>query len=235
MSELFVFIDLYCERTAVGFLNEPLNAFSNASFILAGLWALFFFRREQVSLVFWLLCGLGAVIGVGSFAFHTVPSVFTQWLDVIPIWAFVFTYAMAITHSVVGKRWLYTLSVCAVVLISVIILFKVAGNSVSATPPGGEARPLNGSLQYLPVVLVLLSFSMIATLMNHGIKRHLWLATGLFAVALIFRTIDIAVCTTFPIGTHFIWHLLDGALIAVLLHGLIRGFQDSGLKSVNNT
>ena len=226
MSELTAFIDLYCERTAHGFFNEPLNAVSNASFIAAAWWA----SRQNVMgtktpRVFWVLCVLAALIGFGSIAFHTVPSRFTQWLDVIPIWAFVVTYAMAVTHSGTGNRWRYTLSICAFVIGLVFVLFFVTGDNLSASPPGAEVRPYNGSLQYLPVVLVLLLFSVCAGVVNHRIKYHLWLATGLFVAALTFRTIDINVCSAFPVGTHFVWHLLDGVLIAVLLHGLYLQFR----------
>ena len=34
------YIDIYCERTAVGLLNEPLNFFSNFAFIFAGFFIL---------------------------------------------------------------------------------------------------------------------------------------------------------------------------------------------------
>jgi hypothetical protein len=34
---------------------------------------------------------------------------------------------------------------------------------------------------------------------------------------LVFRTIDRAVCSSVPIGTHFIWHLLNAVVLYVLL------------------
>ncbi len=33
------FIDLYCERTAPGFWNEPINAISNVGFVIAAILA----------------------------------------------------------------------------------------------------------------------------------------------------------------------------------------------------
>lgn len=227
MSDLANFIDLYCERTAVGFFNEPLNALSNLSFIVAGWWASRQISGEYSSRVSRVLCVLAALVGFGSIIFHTAPSMVTQWFDVIPIWTFVLTYAIAAAHSVAGKRWQYTVSICALGLVVLMVLFVVTGGALRAAPQGVDAGLFNGSVQYVPVVLALLLFSVGATLMNHNIKRHLWLATGLFTLALLFRTVDIAVCPVFPLGTHFIWHLLDGLLVAVLLHGLIKSSKGS--------
>ena len=227
MSEITGFIDLYCERTVQGFFNEPLNAVSNLGFVVAGWWAARQLSRTESLSIIWVLCVLAALIGLGSFVFHTVPSRLTQWLDVIPIWAFVLSYAMVVTHMATGKRWLVTLGYLVLGIGLLVVLFVLSGELISAAPPGAEERVLNGSLQYLPVVLVLLLFSVGATVMKHRINRHLWWATGLFAVALFFRTIDIAVCQTLPTGTHFIWHLFDALLIAVLLHGLIRFYTAS--------
>lgn len=35
----FTLIDLYCERTAVGFWNEPINALSNIAFVVVAVLA----------------------------------------------------------------------------------------------------------------------------------------------------------------------------------------------------
>jgi hypothetical protein len=36
-------------------------------------------------------------------------------------------------------------------------------------------------------------------------------------VSLTFRTIDIAVCDAFTLGTHFVWHMLNAVVIYILL------------------
>ena len=233
MSDLIAYIDLYCERTAQGVFNEPLNAVSNASFIVAAWWASRQFNEKQASPMFTALCVLAALIGVGSIAFHTLPSRLTQWLDVIPIWAFVVTYTLAVTHAAFGKRWQYTSGIFGLGIVSLVIVFVVTGDAISAAPSGANVHLFNGSLQYLPVVLVLLFFSVGASFMNHAIKHHLWWATGVFFVSLTCRTIDIAVCGAFPSGTHFLWHLLDGILIAILLHGLFSTWHGVNKEPMN--
>jgi len=45
---------------------------------------------------------------------------------------------------------------------------------------------------------------------------------GALAVSLFFRTIDNAVCDMLPIGTHFLWHLTNGAVLYLAARALIR-------------
>jgi hypothetical protein len=48
------------------------------------------------------------------------------------------------------------------------------------------------------------------------------LATGLFLVSLAFRSVDNVVCDVVPIGSHFLWHVLNALLLYVLMSGLIE-------------
>jgi hypothetical protein len=36
---------------------------------------------------------------------------------------------------------------------------------------------------------------------------------GIFSLSLVLRTVDAAICPAFPLGTHFIWHLLNGLVL----------------------
>jgi hypothetical protein len=46
-------------------------------------------------------------------------------------------------------------------------------------------------------------------------------AAGIFAASLSFRSVDNAVCSVFPVGTHFLWHLLNGLVLLVLVRAAI--------------
>ncbi len=48
-----------------------------------------------------------------------------------------------------------------------------------------------------------------------------------FLISLTFRTLDRDICTSLPLGTHFIWHLMNGAMIAALLQLMIRVMSDA--------
>src|SRR5687768_2996924 len=91
----------YCERGAdAAFWAEPLNALSNIAFLAAALAA----GRELAGRPTGgrrhfeaLLVVLVAVIGVGSFLFHTLATRWAMYADVIPIGLFMLAY------------WAYTL------------------------------------------------------------------------------------------------------------------------------
>ena len=55
--------------------------------------------------------------------------------------------------------------------------------------------------------------------------RWFW-QTPWFTVSLVFRTVDNQVCGGFPLGTHFVWHLLNGVLLFLLGHAATRRWQD---------
>jgi hypothetical protein len=54
-----------------------------------------------------------------------------------------------------------------------------------------------------------------------NVRPAIWLAAILFVISLAFRTMDQAVCPGFPLGTHFIWHLLNATVLLVLLEAAI--------------
>ena len=80
---------LYCERgTNELLLAEPVNAASNAGFLLAALIGLMLVLRrprEQRSSDHFLLIALVLLIGLGSLAFHLLASRATELADVVPI------------------------------------------------------------------------------------------------------------------------------------------------------
>ena len=49
----------------------------------------------------------------------------------------------------------------------------------------------------------------------------------MFVVSLAFRTMDQAVCPAFPLGTHFIWHLLNAGVLYILLRAAIFVAKES--------
>ncbi len=83
-------MDAYCERLGMGILAEPLNAFPNVSFLLAA-WAAWVLagRVGALSVGVRVLIALGASVGVGSILWHTIPTMFTLLLDIVPILIFV--------------------------------------------------------------------------------------------------------------------------------------------------
>ena len=52
--------------------------------------------------------------------------------------------------------------------------------------------------------------------------RGLGIGAGMLALSLLFRTIDAGVCAAFPLGTHFLWHLLNAAMLWWMIRVLVR-------------
>jgi len=77
-------IDLYCERLGPGFWAEPVNAWSNLAFPIGALWGWITAQRRGVltpTLIALLV--LAALIGVGSFLFHTYANSWSDWGEAV--------------------------------------------------------------------------------------------------------------------------------------------------------
>lgn len=213
-------VDIYCERTGPGFWAEPWNAVSNLSFLLAALWAARSARAAGLSAVeTWALIALAAAIGLGSFTFHTLATQGASLADTIPIWSFVALFVLVAMHRLGGMAWrkvaLWAGVILALAVLTVVFLASPEG-TVSAAPD-----PLNGSGQYGPAVAAIGAFAVLTSWRRHPAARWLWVALAIFLVSLTFRTLDRDLCTHWPRGTHFLWHLMNGLLIGWLLQMLI--------------
>jgi len=66
-------------------------------------------------------------------------------------------------------------------------------------------------------------------------ERHWVLAATLaFTISLVFRSLDLALCDLFPAGTHFVWHMMNGAMIGLLLQLYIRVQRPAPAVSPNS-
>lgn len=221
-------VDIYCERLDPSFWAEPINAVSNAAFIIAALWAAVSAHKQGIkSPAVWLLIVLAFCIGVGSFLFHTYATVWAGFADTVPIWTFVAAYTL-VSIALIGGAPPGKIAIGVVVVVAIVTVVWLANDS----PPdaAGHAHPhtpsrFNGSEQYLPAVVAMIIFSTITLIRKHPIRYWFLAATLTFFVSLTFRTFDMALCETWPIGTHFVWHLLNGTMIALLLQALIRNTQ----------
>ena len=97
--------DQYCERLDAGFWAEPLNAVSNAAFIIAGLLLLAQWRKSPRPLSVLLLIFNVLVIGIGSFLFHTFANRWSELADVLPITIFIHIYFFLALNRFLGAKW----------------------------------------------------------------------------------------------------------------------------------
>ncbi len=216
------FIDLYCERTSPGVWDEPVNAISNAAFLLAAVLvlpkALGRERRDPLEL---LVIATGGSIGIGSFLFHTFATPAAELADVIPIWGFVAFYVLTVIWRTSGQNIILTARIAVVAAVVTSMAMLIFGQGITTDADPAPMR-LNGSLQYLPALIALTVFAGITLARQHPARWLVAGATLAFVLSLFFRTIDLQACAvTGGLGTHFLWHLLNGLMVGMLLRALV--------------
>jgi len=209
----------YCERTGPELLAEPLNAISNAAFLVAAVQLLRRGRAPDPAADGF--AGLVGVIGIGSALFHTLAVQWAMLADVIPIALFIHAYVFLAL-----RRFLVLPAPAA---LAGTLAFAVAAAFFEPALSNLAGRPLgpltNGSVAYAPAALAL--FGVGAASRRFGRREGAALiGIGLlFLVSLAARTLDAALCPVVPFGTHWLWHLLN----ACVLYALVRAARAAGV------
>ena len=203
-------VNAYCERTDAGFWSEPVNALTNGAFLVAAALCWRMTRGDPGARPLAVVLGL---IGIGSFLFHSFAQVWSGLADVLPILAFIMLYTGLATVRFLGApRWAGVLAGALYVPFSTLVSDLVER----------AAGSLNGSASYLPVLLLIGAFALALRSRAPETARGLAIGLGLLALSLTFRTLDRAVCAAFPLGTHFLWHLLNAVLLGWMIRVLVR-------------
>ncbi|MCJ2018183.1 MULTISPECIES: ceramidase domain-containing protein [unclassified Methylobacterium] len=219
----------YCERTGGEFWAEPVNALSNAAFLIAAAaGARRAARTAPPDRAGLALSGLVAIVGIGSFLFHTLAVFWSMLADVIPIALFIYAYlALALL------RYLRVPPIAVAGMTAAFALIGLSLTPVLNSLTGRDVAVMsNGSIDYLPALLAL--FGMAAATIGRpeeritGTGRRLAGIGVLFLVSLTARTLDRSACTFLPIGTHALWHLLNAAVLYALVATAIRHRQTVG-------
>jgi hypothetical protein len=212
----FTPVDSYCERLGPGFWAEPLNAATNAAFIAASLFALVLWRRAGARdwPALWLIA-VTFIVGTGSFLFHTFANRWSLLADVLPIAVFIYSYFL-----LAMRRYL---DLGPGPALSVTVLFAAFNMSFGRLWLGIlPGVTLNGSVGYIPAALALLAVGIVCWV--SGVReagRALLTAACVFALSLLFRSMDDTVCARMPVGTHFLWHLLNALVLGLLMKAAI--------------
>lgn len=208
-ATLFAAIDNYCERTGPELWSEPVNALTNLAFVAAGLWGLREARRAGGDGFSQALCWWVVAIGVGSALFHTFANRVTVWADVVPIATFTLALTLFNLRRFVGLGWGNALLA--------FVAFYAAAAVLTMMVPEWVRVATNGTSGYLPALLALLFFGGLLVMRGHPAGRYNLAAAALFLVSASFRAIDLRVCDALPLGTHFLWHTLNGVMLGILL------------------
>ena len=220
-SDLCRAIDHYCERTSPDLDAELVNAFTNAAFLLGACLAWRMQGRQPHSAASPLIQGLivaMAVVGLGSFLFHTIGRRWAEWGDVIPILVFMLLYLWFILSYLFHWPTAWKIAALAV--------FFVATFPLEARVPGDV---LWGGALYIPTILTFIAIGVTLMRRGHPAANAMLGAIAVFFCAFAARSSDMPVCAAFPLGTHFLWHLLNATLLYLLMRLAILKVPASAL------
>lgn len=185
-------------------LAEPLNAISSIAFILAGIGVYKLLKKNRIQKVeYKALVILIILIGIGSFIWHATGNLYVLILDVVPVALSFALITYIFLSKIIRNRRLALLIALLLLPIRFFISSFAPTDIISSL-----VRNLINFIVFL--VIIALAFKKYGKSAFQGLGV---LAIYLFAI--IMRGIDLQVCSTFLIGTHFLWHIFN-ALAAYL-------------------
>jgi len=203
-------IGYYCGRFGSGLFGEPLNSFSNLAFVLGAVVAWHAWRakpdRDPWQLLLFILA---ALIGVGSFVFHSYPTPETLLVDIVPIKVFGLSALAYICLRYMGLQVIVTVALA-------ISFFALSQGWIAVAPRGA----LGGGIEHIPSLLALMATGI--TLMRRRVPLggYLLAACAAYVAAIFVRSWDLYLCPTFPYGVHWIWHILTGLTASLIIFGI---------------
>lgn len=210
-------VDEYCERMDYSFWSEPVNAVTNFLIIFAGLAAFRLYQkqfplhghRHRPNVL--ILIALVVLTGIGSFLYHTTATIWAGYADILPIIGFIYLYHAVFLRRALAMPYAYVLGY----LLIFFGLSAALGKSF-----GREA--LNGSIAYIPALISFYTVWVAMMALRRPGARLFGFAALFFLGAISFRTIDMMVCESFPLGTHFMWHTFNAIVLYLLLKVVIQ-------------
>ncbi|MBJ3763891.1 ceramidase domain-containing protein [Maribius pontilimi] len=199
-------IDGYCERMGPGLLAEPANALTNVAFLVVALWL---WRRSRG--IERVLCAVLAAIGLGSGLFHTYAVAWAALADTIPIAVFILLYVFAAHRHFLG--WSAPWSMLGVAAFVPYLVLAARG---FAALPGFAI-----SAAYWPVPLAIAGYGVWLSRDLPHVARGLWIGAAILSLSLVARSLDAPLCDSLPLGTHFMWHLLNAVMLGWMI-GVLR-------------
>lgn len=209
-------IDAYCERTDPSYWAEPVNALTNAAFVIA---AAVVWRRGARGIA-GALCVILALIGVGSFLFHTHATPWASAADTTPIAVYILVYVYA------ANRHFWGLSPGLSALGAVAFIPYAA----ALTPMLVRIPFLAISSVYWTVLLLIAAYALALRRRLTTVAGGLAVGVAILTVSLVFRSLDAALCDAIPVGTHFMWHLLNALMLGWMIDVLRRHMVEAALS-----
>ena len=200
----------YCESGIGLFDTQPINTISNIMIIIFAYFSYNLVKIYRIKNSTIRMLPLIAVLtGVGSMFWHGMPGPFTRWADTLPISLFLLVSFFYLLNRILPNRGLVWGTLFVFVLIEIPFIF-------------GILPSFNGFISYLiALVFGLFVFFGLARKYNTLLSQLIPIVI-LFITAFFFRTIDFTTCSAFPLGTHFMWHVIIGVTFYFFIRLLVK-------------
>ena len=186
---------VYCERTSNSFFAEPINLVTNLAFLISAWFSYKMLKTEKLKQsIYYFLPWFIFLIGLGSSSYHSYRNPITLLFDAIPVYIFL-GLSLFLLLKKLAKNTSLTFG-----LIGLFILLQIFLTV-------NFSHLLNSSIRHIANAILLLILIVLAYRKFGKIAMELFLVFLVYAIGIFFRTIDIPVCPSFVIGTHFLWHL----------------------------
>jgi len=203
-------ITQYCERSGNGFLSEPFNTLSSFAIIASAYFIYRLLKKHQIkSFNYWFLFTMLLLAGIGSVLWHSFRNPIALAIDAIPVYTFFFTFLYLLLARLTKSK------IRTVILLVGFFAVQVLATIVFPTF-------LNGTIRHFVNGIFVLGLLVWLHNRYKNLNRDLLTAFLLYILAIIFRSIDNSACSIFPVGTHFLWHILNATASYFVIRGLIR-------------
>ena len=200
----FEAVDGYCERIDASFWSEPLNAITNIFFLVAAVWVL---RREGLNSTARILALILGMIGVASFLFHSFAQAWAGALDVLFILLFTLLYLFAASKDFMG----------APRSIALVITLGYFPFSIIVDWLTLPLTFLGSTRIYMPMPILIILFSLLLYKRLPIVSRGLAVGAFILIISMLARILDVPLCQKIPLGTHFVWHVLNAVMLAWMI------------------
>lgn len=212
-----IFGSLYCETSLLnmaGILREPIHALTGIVLVLIAAAAFVLIWRSNNNRHAWHLYALALLLGaagVGGFLWHGFRTPEAFLFDVLPglLFFFFFTFLWA---SALRDRW-FGYAVVLTVIVAQLTLFRFFSAADSITP---------FVLSFMFIALVGCALLLYTYYLRHDLLGAGVLVLSLATLAVVSRSIDVALCSYLPFGMHFLSHILLATAAYSAISFLVR-------------
>ncbi len=205
---------VYCDRIAWYLLEQPANILSNLAFFAAAVVVWLDDNGRGTSLS--LLAAMLVICGITGMMWHGTELRIALGMDVAAQLAFGAVLITVLSNQILG--WIPLNSIMSAVIFVLLVLLGRDLGLPFLLQNGGAFLPMM-------IYLVLLAFAKIQSGHVRPAKYLLSSAYVLF-IGLILRSLDWLVCTGFPVGTHWAWHMAMALSAWLAIEAVHKNRQD---------